>query len=186
MMDSLLDRIVALIAGFESFVAHAYPDPGSALYRALAERGQLRAYLAGNRLVPAELAGLSGAPWTIGFGETAGVQEGDVWTRAQAEARLRARAAQFLVRVYRACPQLHLESDARVAACVSLAYNIGIGAFSASSVCRFTRRQDYQRAADAFLLWDKSGGRRMAGLTRRRTIERGLYLELETALARAA
>lgn len=176
MMDQLLNRILALVMRFEGCSLRAYPDPASPLYRALAGRGLVRAYMAGRCVIPADLGALSGAPWTIGWGETAGVQEGDVWTQAQADTRLRQRVAQFLTAVYKRCPQLFLEPDDRVAACTSLAYNIGIGAFAASSVCRSTRRVEYRRAADAILLWDKAGGRRMAGLHRRREAERASYL----------
>jgi lysozyme len=174
MTDQLLERIAALVMSFEGCILRAYPDPGSALYKALSARGLVRAYMAGNAAIPAELRALPGTPWTIGWGETAGVHEGDVWTREQADARLRVRLAQFLAGVYKRCPQLYLEADARVAAVVSLAYNIGLGAFGASTVCRATRRCEYQRAADAFLLWDKAGGRPI--LRRRREAERACYL----------
>lgn len=177
MADPLLEQALALVMRFEGCRLRAYPDPASPLYRELAARRLLGAYLAGRCPVPAELQELSGAPWTIGWGETAGVQEGDVWTQEQADARLRQRVARFVLEVRRRCPQLLLEPDGRSAACASLAYNIGIGAFAASSVCRCTRRGEYQRAADAFLLWDKAGGRRMAGLQRRREAERAAYLE---------
>ena len=59
---------------------------------------------------------------------------------------------------------------------MSLAYNIGLGAFGASSVCRKTMAQDIAGAADSFLLWNKAGGRRVAGLARRREAERALFL----------
>lgn len=115
--------------------------------------------------------------WTIGWGETLGVDEGMVWSQQQADAALQQRVAQFLLGVLKRCPELHLAAPQRTAACVSLAYNIGLGAFGASSVCRKTMRQDYLGAADSFLLWDKAGGRRVAGLTRRREAERAVYLE---------
>jgi len=40
-------------------------------------------------------------------------------------------------------------------ALVSLAFNIGIGGFSGSSVLRCVNRGDYLGAADAFLMWEK-------------------------------
>lgn len=116
---------------------------------------------------------------TIGYGETAGVKLGMVWTREQAEAVLRRRAAQFLLLTLKRCPQLHLEPPERQAACASLAYNIGSGAFAASSVCRKTKRLDYAGAADSFLLWSKAGGRVVAGLTKRRLAERSIYFSAQ-------
>jgi lysozyme len=114
--------------------------------------------------------------WTIGWGETQGVKEGDVWTQEQADARLRQRAASFMFAALTKCPALFREPEHRLAACASLAYNIGTGAFGVSSVCRFTKRGDINAAADAFLLWNKAGGRVLKGLVVRRGIERTHYL----------
>jgi lysozyme len=60
-------------------------------------------------------------------------------------------------------------------ACVSLAYNIGPSAFAGSSVVRHLKRGDRARAAQAFLLWNKAGGRVMAGLSRRRAGEKLMF-----------
>ncbi|WP_316150412.1 lysozyme [Cupriavidus sp. BIC8F] len=114
--------------------------------------------------------------WTIGWGETAGVKEGMVWTQAQADAVLRMRVSQFLLGVYKRAPMLWLEPPERAAACGSLAYNIGLGAFNASTVKRKTNSGEWELAANAFLLWNKSGGRVVNGLTLRRRRERGFYL----------
>lgn len=146
-MREALDIAIDLVKGAEGCKLTAYPDPGT-----------------------------GGAPWTIGYGETLGVKPGMVWTQEYADAVVRMRVAHFMAGTYGHCPQLHLEPPERVAACTSLAYNIGLGAFSASSVCRLTKRREYAGAADAFLLWNKSGGRVMRGLTIRRQLERKLYL----------
>lgn len=175
-MNDLLDAIVALVMRFEGCHLHAYPDPASPLGVALQQRRLWRAVLAGKVAIPADLAHLSGAPWTIGYGETLGVKPGMVWTQETAERRLRERLAQFLLAVYKKCPQLYLEPAGRVIACVSLAYNIGVGAFGASSVCRKTRLQEFLAAADAFLLWRFAQGRELAGLKKRRVVERRTYL----------
>lgn len=114
---------------------------------------------------------------TIGYGETLGVTEGMEWTQAQAEEALRRRLAQFMTGVLQRCPILFLEPPERLAACTSLAYNIGLGAFGASSVCRLTKGGEWSRAADSFLLWNKAGARAVRGLTIRRQLERSKYLE---------
>lgn len=114
--------------------------------------------------------------WTIGWGETLGVSEGMQWTQERADTVLRRRVEHFMLATLSRCPALHLEPPGRLAACTSLAYNIGIGAFAASSVCRKTMRQDFAGASDSFLLWNKAGGRVVAGLARRRRAERSLYL----------
>jgi len=114
--------------------------------------------------------------WTIGYGETLGVHEGMIWTQQQADNTLRQRAGQFMLATLLRCPRLHTEPLERTVACTSLAYNIGTGAFGASSVSRKTTRQDYAGAANAFLLWNKAGGRIVRGLTLRRHAERLKYL----------
>ena len=114
--------------------------------------------------------------WTIGWGETRGVKEGDVWTLEQADEMLRQRAGECMLATLKRCPQLLREPPERLAACTSLAYNIGTGAFGASSVARLTARREHMRAADSFLLWNKAGGRVLRGLTLRRHAERAAYL----------
>ena len=114
--------------------------------------------------------------WTIGWGETQGVKPGMVWTQAQADAVLRMRVSQFLLGVYHRAPMLWLEPPERAAACTSLAYNIGLGAFNASTVKRKTNEARWQEAAKAFLLWNKSGGRVWKGLTNRRKRESEIYI----------
>jgi lysozyme len=115
--------------------------------------------------------------WTIGYGETLGVKEGDVWTQEQAEKRLRVRVGQFLMAVLKRCPRLHLEPPERWIACVDMAYNVGVGAFGASSVCRKTNRGEFDQAAESFLLWNKGGGRVLKGLTLRCQYRRKTYLQ---------
>ena len=113
--------------------------------------------------------------WTIGYGETLGVIEGMVWTQEEAERHLNERVGYFLRNVYLKCPQLLLEPPIRAAACASLAYNIGLGAFGVSSVCRYTKIREYTKAGASFLLWNKAGGRVVKGLTVRRIKERFNY-----------
>lgn len=165
-----------LVKSSEGLCLRAYPDPASPLSIALSRAGLLKKYKAGAAAIPDDLRHLSGAPWTIGYGETEGVSEGMLWTQEQAELRLIKRVTGFAAGVLKRCPQLHLEPPGRLAACISLAYNIGLGAFGASSVCRKTGRGEFAAAANSFRLWNKAGGRVMAGLTARREFERLLYL----------
>ena len=59
-------------------------------------------------------------------------------------------------------------------AIISLAYNIGVGALTTSSVIRHLQRGNKQRAGDAFLLWRNAGGRPI--LLKRRQKERAVFL----------
>lgn len=65
-------------------------------------------------------------------------------------------------------------------AMVSLCFNIGPRNFNTSSVARFHKAGEHQKAADAFLLWNKHrqyGVLRVSrGLVNRRQDERRLYL----------
>jgi len=94
-MTDLIEQAVALVKAGDSCELRAYADPASPLSWALSQRGLLRAYMRGRAVIPADLRHLSGTPWTIGYGETRGVKEGDVWTLDQAETRLRARVAGY-------------------------------------------------------------------------------------------
>ena len=67
--------------------------------------------------------------------------------------------------------------DTREAALVSLAYNIGTGAFCRSSVARDLNEGDVRQACDDFLKFDRAGGVVFPGLRRRREKERKLCLE---------
>ncbi|HEV2612551.1 MAG TPA: lysozyme [Noviherbaspirillum sp.] len=115
---------------------------------------------------------------TIGWGETGPhITPETRWTQEQADMTLELRLKQYLLGVYKRCPALYLLPPEMAAACTSLAYNIGLGAFGASSVCRHIKRGDLAKAADSILLWNKGGGRVLAGLTRRRHAERLLFLK---------
>lgn len=176
-MTTPQDLGLPLVKAKEGCHLRAYPDPASALYKAMAKRKIIRAYMAGTAEIPADLRHLDGKPWTIGYGETEGITEGMWWTQAQAEAAILRRFLQFLAGVYRRCPDLYLQPPHLAAACTSLAYNIGLGAFGASSVCRLIKRGELYRAADSFLLWNKAKGQVMNGLTLRRQAERSLFLK---------
>jgi lysozyme len=61
-------------------------------------------------------------------------------------------------------------------ACVSLAFNIGLGNFATSTVLKRHKAGSYANAANAFLLWNRAGNKVLPGLTERRENERELYL----------
>lgn len=71
---------------------------------------------------------------------------------------------------------IHPVSQNQFDAMVSLAFNVGIGNFSKSSVLRYTNAQKYTEASEAFMSWNKAGGAVVKGLTKRRGDEQALYL----------
>lgn len=63
-------------------------------------------------------------------------------------------------------------------ALISLAFNIGAGAFASSTLVKELNRGRFRAAADQFLVWNKAGSplRELEGLTRRRKAERWMFL----------
>lgn len=61
-------------------------------------------------------------------------------------------------------------------AIVSFAYNVGVGALRKSTLLKKVKANPNDKSIAAeFLKWNKSGGKAMAGLTRRRQAEADLY-----------
>jgi lysozyme len=182
--EIVLDEVAVKVAlklikrpGIEGCELRAYPDPASPLYKELVKYDLLRKFLKGQFDIPDYmLKEYDGKPFTCGWGETEGVKYGDVWTQEYADERLEKRIREFMKGVLKACPQLKHEPYTKVAACTSLAYNIGIGAFAKSTVCKKTQAKDYKGAGEAFLMWVKAAGKVMQGLVNRRKIEKELYL----------
>ena len=112
---------------------------------------------------------------TIGYGFTKGVQMGQHMTKAQADARLITELGEYENHVDMCCTLAPNQNQFDALVC--LAWNIGKAGFSKSSVLKAHNRGDFQSAARAFALWNKSGGKVYAGLTRRRAAEAALYRE---------
>lgn len=106
---------------------------------------------------------------TIGFGTTAGVKLGDRTDPVRALIRLQHDASQYASAVKRCAPvPMHQhEFDAFV----SLAYNIGPGAFCGSTLAKKLNAGDYAGACTEILRWNKAGGRVLSGLVKRRAAE---------------
>lgn len=62
-------------------------------------------------------------------------------------------------------------------ALVSFIYNVGIGAFTKSTLLKKLNAGDKQGAAEEFLKWTMSGGKVTKGLVTRRTKEKELFLK---------
>lgn len=139
---------LALIKDFEGFVPYAYKDAVGV--------------------------------WTIGYGTTAraglGIdpQPGMIITEAEAEGYLLRGLEKFAASITPAITRP--ATPAQLGAMLSLAYNIGPSAFLKSSALRRFNEGDTAGAADAFRMWNKAGGKTLAGLTRRREAERALFL----------
>ena len=67
----------------------------------------------------------------------------------------------------------------RFDALVSISFNFGLGTLQRSSIRMKHNREDFEGAADAFLLYTKAGGKILKGLVTRRNDERAVYLSQE-------
>lgn len=123
----------------------------------------------------------SAGVWTIGWGHTKGVKQGDTCTQAQADAWLAEDVAEVEqgVRLLVKVPLTQGQFDALV----SFAFNCGLDidvdtiaeGLGDSTLLRKLNAGDYIGAALEFQKWDKSSGMTLRGLTRRRLAERALF-----------
>ena len=111
--------------------------------------------------------------WTIGWGHTGNVNEGDKITLAQAETLLR----MDLVSREKWLTLLNLRlNDNQFAALISLIYNIGQGNFLKSAVYKLVSINPNDPAINkAFLRHVYAAGKKLPGLERRRLDEIELY-----------
>jgi lysozyme len=114
---------------------------------------------------------------TICYGETRGVKMGQTATKAECDTMLIEGLKDFEGGVYSCAPGLYDAPPERVVAHVSLAYNIGKGAYCKSTVVRRFNAGDIKGSCEAFLMWNKAKGITWPGLTRRRKAERELCLK---------
>ncbi|MGO4702936.1 LysM peptidoglycan-binding domain-containing protein [Dyella sp. 2RAB6] len=139
---SISQNGVQMIEGFEGYSATAYPDPGT-----------------------------GGAPWTIGYGHTKGVQPGQTITRAQAEQYLKEDLAwaQDAVRSKVHVPITQNQFDALV----SLTYNLGANGYP--GLLAKLNAGDYKGAQAMFGEYVHAGGHVLQGLVNRRAKEAALF-----------
>lgn len=151
-MRQINERTLGLIKEFEGFRSEAYRD----------------------------VAGV----WTIGYGTTAAANvgitpvPGMTITTAEAEWYLQKAVNKFAAQVEAMLTAP--ANDNEFGAFVSLAYNIGPGAFGRSSALRHFNSGRKDLAANAILAWNRAtvGGRKQVvrGLARRREAEKALFL----------
>ena len=114
---------------------------------------------------------------TIGYGHTKTVRPNMKITKEQAERLLQDDLVIFeqaVIRNVKVCLE-QCEFDALVSFC----FNVGIGNFTRSTLLKELNQMFFDRAADEFLRWNKSGGKVTAGLVRRREAERQMFLEAQ-------
>ena len=113
--------------------------------------------------------------WTIGWGRTTNVKQGDTCTQAQADAWLNEEYDAFEKKV-RALVKVPVTAN-QLGALVSFAYNVGVGALGSSTLLKLLNAKNYVGAAGQFARWNKAGGKVLAGLTKRRASEAALFVK---------
>lgn len=118
--------------------------------------------------------------WTVGYGLTTaagiGIAVGPdtVITEEQAEEYLLKVLQKFAASITPGMTRLPTENQ--FGAMLSLAYNIGPGAFLKSTCLKRFNAGDIEGAAQALTWFNKAGGKVLNGLVRRRSAERELFL----------
>ncbi|NMA65369.1 MAG: lysozyme [Clostridiaceae bacterium] len=111
--------------------------------------------------------------WTIGYGSTGGVREGDTINEVQAETLLSEdlRTAEREVNRHK----LNINQN-QFDALVSFAFNIGTGAFRNSTLLKRIKIDvNHPDIPNQFNRWIYGGGKVLPGLVRRRNEEAKLY-----------
>ena len=135
-------------------------EEGKALIKKF-EGCELKAYLC-----PAQV-------WTIGYGHTASVKEGDVCTQEDADRMLAEDLEEFegYVREAVSVPLEQNEFDALVA----WTYNLGPGNLRSSTMLKQLNDSKFEDVPSEMRRWNKSGGKVLDGLVRRREAEALLF-----------
>lgn len=120
----------------------------------------------------------SAGVWTIGYGHTKGVRQGDTCTMDEATLFLKAdvREAENAVSSMVYVP---LTSN-QFSALVSFVFNVGSGAFQTSTLLRkLNNARAYHEVPVELMRWNKAGGKILEGLNKRRAAEAALFVSAD-------
>jgi len=113
--------------------------------------------------------------WTIGFGTTEGVRPNQTITPVAALQRKLTDVRKF-EGALKQCVTVPLSQN-EYDAYISLAYNIGSGAFCNSTLVRLLNQGQYDMACQQILRWNRAGGQVVQGLVNRRQAEYKLCIQ---------
>lgn len=102
-------------------------------------------------------------------------EDNRVWAKQETDELFSQDVASFERGVLRLVPSV-VGRQGSFDALVSISFNFGLGNLQRSSIRIKANRGEWEAAADAFLLWNKGGGKVLSGLERRRKEERALFL----------
>lgn len=112
--------------------------------------------------------------WTIGYGHTKNVKEGDSITTLEAENLLTEELKEYAeyVNKYVTVPLTQNQFDALV----SWTYNLGPNNLRESTMLKVLNDGEYDKVPSEMKRWIRAGGKVLAGLVRRRETEARLFL----------
>lgn len=113
--------------------------------------------------------------WTIGYGHTSGVKEGQTITKKEAEAYLKQDLTTFETLVSNLVTVAINQNQ--FDALVSFCYNLGPGNLRSSTLLKRINAGDFNGAAEEFDRWIYAGGKKLSGLVKRRAAEKALFLQ---------
>lgn len=162
------------LAALRTALGHTLTDPAPTSARQINAAGlDIVKSFEGLRLTAYPDPATNGDPWTIGWGHTGpDVTRGLTISEAKAAQLLFKDLKRFEVAVSKVAP---IATENQFSAMVSLAFNIGDGAFAKSTLVRKHNAGDYAGAKAEFSRWNRAAGKVMNGLTRRRAAEADLY-----------
>lgn len=114
---------------------------------------------------------------TICMGSIKGVRMGMTKTLAECQALLTEELVEHEIGMRACLKNPDTLTDGAYGAMVSFTYNVGTGAFCKSTAAKLINAGNIRAACDQLLRWDRAGGIRLPGLTKRRKAERAMCLE---------
>ena len=108
--------------------------------------------------------------WTIGYGHTKGVQEGDKWTQEKADFMLWRELEEEYENYIKDYVHVPLNQNQFDALC-SWVYNLGPANLKVSTLLKKLNNGEYEEVPAQIKRWNKAGGKVLEGLVRRREAE---------------
>lgn len=115
--------------------------------------------------------------WTIGYGWTHGVKEGDTITESEASELVQKEVDKIAEQIESVLGKEVFQklTENQVCALIDFVYNLGIGNFKTSTLRKLIEEGNFEDAGKQFERWNKAGGKVLEGLTRRRIAEKELW-----------
>jgi len=111
--------------------------------------------------------------WTIGYGHTEGIKEGDIVSPQEADKLLRADVFKF--EEYVTDNVTVKLTQNQFDALVTWTFNLGVGNLRNSTMLKKLNNADYTSVPFEMKRWNKAGGKTLDGLVRRRQAESLLF-----------